>query len=101
MLEETAVEGGGRYNYSRFMIDKHMVQRCFLVCNNYVQPCAVFDAVMQCSFSLCCTLVPVFYFARGCPVDIITRLLLERGLVCGDLCAFSALFCFLPLLHDL
>lgn len=64
MLEERAVEGG-RYNYSRFMIDKHMVQRCFLLCNNYAQPCVVFDAVMQSSFSLCHALVPVFYFGGG------------------------------------
>lgn len=101
MLEETAVEGGERYNYLHFMIDKHMVQWCFLLCNNYAQLCVVFDAVMQSGFSLCHTLVPVFYFGRGCPVVIITRLLLERGLVCGCLCVFSALLCFLPLLHDL
>lgn len=101
MLEETAVEGGGRYNYSHFMIDKHMVEWCFLLCSNYAQPCVVFDAVMQSGFSLFRLLVSVFYFGRGCPVDIITGLVLERGLVCGGLCVFSALLCFLPLLRDL
>lgn len=79
MLEKTAAEGGGRCNYSHFVIDKHMVQRCFLLCNNYVQPCVVFDAVMQSGFLSVC-----IYLGKGCPVHIVTRPLPDRGLVCGD-----------------
>lgn len=51
----------------------------------------MFDAVMQSGFSLFCALVPLFYTGRGCLADVITKLLLECSLLCGDLCVFYAL----------
>lgn len=45
------------------MIDKHMVQWCFLLCNNYAQPYVMFDTVMQVwLFSLLCISSIILYW---------------------------------------